>query len=269
MQSNYIKFKSVEPFELSVSHITGVIKEQPKSHIHDKCEIYINLSGNVSFMVEGQLYPIKHGSIIITRPFEYHHCIYHDFSEHEHFWILFSSTGNEPFLDVFFNRPAGKNNLINLSDDSTEALLDICRTLADRQNMPPLEYYRCFFNLISLLCMSEPEKNHSKNLPPELQSALKFINNNFSAAISIEKLAQSSFVSINTLERMFKKHLGVTPTEYIRKKRLSQSAKLLRLGFSVSHVAAECGFSDVSQFISLFKKEFSKTPHQYKKDCIF
>lgn len=268
MQNNSIKFNHIEPFDFSISHITGVTKDLPKSHIHDKCEIYINLSGNVSFMVEGQLYPIKRGSVIITRPLEYHHCIYHDFSPHEHYWILFSCTGNEQLFDLFFSRPAGEKNIINLSEKNTEDLLELCHTLAHKKDLPPLEYYRCFFDIISQLSMSEPENNQNKNLPSELQCALDTVNRSFYSPISIEKLAQDSFISINTLERIFKTHLGVTPTEYIRKKRLSHGAMLLQQGFNVSYVAGECGFSDVSQFISLFKKEFSKTPHQYKKSFL-
>ena len=29
------------------------------SHIHNKCEIYVNLTGKVSFMVENRIYNIK------------------------------------------------------------------------------------------------------------------------------------------------------------------------------------------------------------------
>ena len=43
-----------------------------ESHIHKECEIYINLSGDVSFEVENHIYPISRGSVIITRPYEYH-----------------------------------------------------------------------------------------------------------------------------------------------------------------------------------------------------
>ena len=128
---------------------------RPSSHIHDKCEIYVNLSGNVSFMVEGQLYPIKRGSVIITRPLEYHHCIYHDFSPHEHFWILFSCAGNEPLFNAFFDRPAGTKNLIELSGVEADALFDLCHTLTHNKDMTQFEYYRCFFDIISLLSANE------------------------------------------------------------------------------------------------------------------
>ena len=41
-----------------------------EAHIHKRCEVYINLSGDVSFAVENRLYSITRGSVIITRPSE-------------------------------------------------------------------------------------------------------------------------------------------------------------------------------------------------------
>lgn len=265
MHKNHICFCPVKQFELSACHIEGVVKEYPESHIHNQCEIYVNLSGNVSFMVEGKLYPVQRGSVIITRPFEYHHCIYHDFSPHEHFWILFSCAGNENLLEPFFNRPAGTGNLINLPERYSETLFEICHALAHNKNESQARYYQNFFNLLSLLDTGVGDKSQMQNLPVELQHVLRVINRDFSSPVSVDKLAQDAFISINTLERMFKKYIGLTPAEYIRKKRLSHSAKLLQQGHTVSETALLCGFNDVSRFISLFKKEFSQTPLQYKK----
>ena len=107
MRSIDIAHEGMAPFQLSVKYIDYVPEkpeDYPVSHVHSQCEVYINLSGDVSFVVENSIYPISPGSVIITRPFEYHHCIYHKNVEHKHFWILFSSDGNEPLLDLFYNR---------------------------------------------------------------------------------------------------------------------------------------------------------------------
>ena len=64
---------------------------QNDSHFHPECEIYINLSGKVAFEVENHIYPVSRGSVIITRPFEYHHCIYRSQKRHEHYWITFTA----------------------------------------------------------------------------------------------------------------------------------------------------------------------------------
>ena len=58
-------------------------------HTHSEFELYINLSGDVSFLVENNLYDLKHGDVIIARPGEYHHCVYRSDAPHKLFWILF------------------------------------------------------------------------------------------------------------------------------------------------------------------------------------
>ena len=68
-------------------------KSDVEAHVHDCCEIYINISGNVSFMVEKNIYSIKPGDVIITRPYEYHYCINHSDEKHNHICIFFSCDG--------------------------------------------------------------------------------------------------------------------------------------------------------------------------------
>lgn len=259
MKKNTISFDPLLPFTLSITHVPHILPQEISgSHIHDQCEIYVNVSGKVSFMVEGQLYPIQHGDAIITRPFEYHHCVYREIVPHEHYWILFSCE-NRSLLDLFFHRPLGTGNRI--VPDRPEQLLELCRRLTESRS--PLEQYTDFFSLLQLLQGGNTAQETA--LPQELQDTLETINREFPYPLSVESLAQKQFISINTLERQFKNHLGVTPTEYIRQKRLARAAQLLRQNASVSGAAAESGFSDVSQFIALFKKHFGLTPLQYKK----
>ena len=97
MQQSSMEFPAVRPFSLSIRHVKmqeAAEQNVRQHHLHSECEIYINLSGDVSFMVEEKIYPIRPGDAILTRPYEYHHCIYHSDAPHEHFWILFSAEGN-------------------------------------------------------------------------------------------------------------------------------------------------------------------------------
>lgn len=110
MQIKYVEIDSKSPLNTY------------NDHIHDECEIYVNLSGDVSFSVENSVYPITKGSVIITRPYEYHRCIYHSNKLHKHFWILFNPSKNEELFDIFFKRELGKNNLLVLDSENTEEL---------------------------------------------------------------------------------------------------------------------------------------------------
>ncbi|MBQ6824947.1 MAG: helix-turn-helix transcriptional regulator [Clostridia bacterium] len=262
MKTNRISFGGINPFSFSVVHLEETDPYgKNASHIHDQCEIYVNGSGDVSFMVEGQLYPVERGNAIITRPFEYHHCVYHSDAPHEHYWILFSAAGNEGLLAPFFDRPAGAGNRIVTAQP--EKLLKLCERLTESRS--PLEQYRDFFTLISLLQNGEAPADAP--LPDNLQCILEQINRSFTAPLQIEELAKEHFISVNTLERQFKTYFGVTPSEYLRQKRLAHAAILLREGLSVSSAAEQSGFAEPSRFIYHFKNRFGKTPLQYKKEA--
>lgn len=59
--------------------------------------------------------------------------------------------------------------------------------------------------------------------------------------------------------------LNLSPTEYIKKKRLANVIKLLSTGCTVAEASSQSGFSDYSNFIALFKKIYGTTPLKYKK----
>lgn len=216
-------------------------------------------------MVENTIYPISHGDIIISRPNEYHHCIQHSTKNHTHFWILFSSDGNEELFDLFFKREKGTKNLIVLSEDNKEALIKLCMNMAKNHNDDIFSAYLNFFDLINLIKGGQPKSyDNSGYIPFELQKALDIINQNFTQVLSIKDIAEETHVSINTMERTFKKYLGMTPCEYIKRKRLSHACLLLQDKNSVYDASVKSGFSDYSHFIQVFKNTFGETPLSYK-----
>lgn len=234
------------------------------SHVHEECEIYVNLGGSVSFMTENTLYPISPYSVIITRPFEYHHCIYNDKSvPHKHFWILFSSDGNEKLLDAFFARRKGEGNLIVIPEERRESFRSSCEALLDKK-LSQAETYMHFFTLISILSC-EKGGMHGDITPNDLKLAVGYITEHLSEQMSIKEISDAAHVSVNTLERHFLSSYGMSPHEYIKSKRLANAARLLKKGSSVTDCAYESGFSSSSHFVSEFKKHFGVTPLKYKK----
>lgn len=267
MLSTKNSFKAIRPFEIKSSYIE-LDSHSPEnvldSHIHNECEIYINLSGDVSFIVEDNIYPIIPGIIIITRPYEYHHCVYHSNKLHKHFWILFSATGNEYLFDKFYNRKAGENNLLILEKDKTKELISICEKFTYGTESEFEKYFN-FFSIINLICNAATPDNSVALYPDIVVKAMAYINDNLSYHISVGEISKKVNVSINTLERYFMKFLNITPTEYIKKKRLSNAARLLSEGYSVTEASENSGFPNCSGFISLFRKTYGQTPYTYKK----
>lgn len=269
MKTNTINFEEINSFDMLIKYV-DIYPDSPlneyNNHIHNKCEIYINLSGDVSFFVENHIYPVTSGNVVITRPNEYHHCIYHSDKLHKHYWILFNSQNNEELFDIFFKRELGKNNLLVLNYKQKDLIVEICEKLLDVQEKKhTLEKYCYFFELISLLNNAETVSNPMKIADSCLVKAINYINNNITENLQIKKIAESCYVSVNTLERKFVQNFDILPSAYIKKKRLAIASKLLSEGCSVSEAAEKSGFCDCSRFISAFKKNYGTTPLKYQK----
>lgn len=254
------------PFNLQANLVEGRVimdKKTFDSHIHNQCEIYVNLTGNVSFMVENRVYSIRSGDAIITRPYEAHHCIYHETTVHDHFCISFSYEGNEEILSTFFGRKPGEDNLISLSKPHKERLIKLCYALVEEQS--DLKRYAAFFGLLDLLTEERPE-SAVPYLPQDVRLCMEYINSNPSTAWTVKKLAELSHVTVNTLERHFKANIGLSPYTYIQNCRLALAVSILESGGTVTQAAVDSGFPDYSHFIALFKKRYGKTPLQFKKE---
>ena len=253
-----INFSSSSSFELWVEHIDipyFTHQDEFPLHIHNTLEIYFNLSGKVSFMVENHTYPISRGSLIITKPFEYHHCICHDNKEHEHYCIRISNCENNELLAPFLQRKKGENNHIGLSEEQTISLKKHLDILLNMENCSALDKYYHFIRILQIIQNNTTtlESDYSDNMPPNLRKVLNMIAEQYATHITVASLAANVFVSMGTLERQFKKYLNISPTEYIKRKRLSEAMHLLNKGVSVSQAAYQCGFPDASNFIKVFK----------------
>ncbi len=265
MISTNLDFGKILPFNFTINkiNIDGNNITVNEQHIHDACEICFNLTGDISFMVEDSVYSVSNGDVIITRPFEAHHCIYHSKIPHKHYWILFSYKGNEEYLDLFFNREKGVGNLISLSASAINELTYIFEELIRAENTPA-EKYTLFFKMLEILNQGKIAPKNPEGLQAEIIKTLQYINDNILQNLSVKDLASNVHMSISGFERLFKKEIGLSPVKYIQNKRLGIARGLLSDGYSVSSAAEKSGFSDVSYFISLFKKTYGTTPFKFK-----
>ena len=99
-----------------------------------------------------------------------------------------------------------------------------------------------------------------------VQRMQDYIEKNKTEEISLSDLARTSLFSPWYSYRLFRSLIGLTPTEYIRKYRLTQAAKQLRSGDTrVIDAAYDAGFSNVDTFTRAFCREFGLNPGEYRK----
>ncbi len=238
-------------------------RNENHQHAHSEYEIYVNLSGAVSFMCGDNIYPVGPGNIVISRPGEPHHCIYNRDIPHRFYWMLFSCSADEPLLSVFHDRPVGVGNLITLTEEQTVELTQICRSLLPENCGGGLQAGYYFTRLLMLL--SSGTAGRRARIPTGIQAALTYISANVSGNICVKELAEQSHMSLSTFERHFRTYVGMTPKQYIQQRKLVLAAQLLAGGCGVGEAFEACGFADYSHFISLFGKRFGMTPLNYRR----
>lgn len=269
VQTNHFSLPELAPTEFSISYSDGsqsAMLNHNETHIHKECEIYLNLSGDVSFEVENRIYPVSRGAVIITRPYEYHHCILRSHACHAFYWITFSAEQTASFLKIFFDREKGKDNLIQLDEDGTQKLCAVLEGLLKKEGNA-LKRRIDFLMIFHILSAGKRTAytDTIEGLSEDVAKALLFMDEHLTENLDVGAIAAACNISVNTLERHFREILACSPVVTLRNKRLIASLDLLRNGAAVSEAALKSGFSDYSNYIQLFRKRFGITPLQYKK----
>ena len=109
-------------------------------------------------------------------------------------------------------------------------------------------------------------KGATTGIPGNLLRAVNHLEENISGPLRLEKLAVEAGMSKHHFCRVFKKHMGMSPMHFLTTLRIERSKELFKSSpHSVSAVAGEVGFNDLSSFIKHFKKVTGSTPTGYKK----
>ncbi|WP_291862406.1 hybrid sensor histidine kinase/response regulator transcription factor [Marinilabilia sp.] len=114
----------------------------------------------------------------------------------------------------------------------------------------------------------KPNKNKINDIQDELLIHAKdIIEKNISNPdFSVRQLAEKMSISNSMLYRKISELVNINPNTFIRKMRMMKAAELLEENqLTISEVAYQCGFKDVSYFGVTFKKDYGITPSQYQK----
>ncbi len=91
--------------------------------------------------------------------------------------------------------------------------------------------------------------------------AVASMEEHIEAPVSRAALAARAGVSTRQLERLFRLHLGCTPSHYYRRLRLYQARLLVRQsGIPIVEVAVACGFASPSDFSRAYRQMFGRPP---------
>jgi len=106
-----------------------------------------------------------------------------------------------------------------------------------------------------------------KPLPEKVVLAKKYIEENYTNISDLKVLAKEVELNPTYLLRLFKQHIGYTPTQYMWMLRAEKGVHLLtNSGLMISEVAYQCGFKTPFHFTNHIKKHYGCSPSELRKN---
>ncbi len=225
------------------------------------------VGGNWEVKMCGKTWSASPGEIFCAVPSE--PLVFSQFDKDEWEWleIQFNGPCAETFIGEFGLSP--EHPVIKPND--SELTADFFRRLYRLMAQPDRTVPHALELLFGLLEACRGRQNQTdaglKDSPKLLAArAVDYLDTMPSAGKNVSELAEHFGVDRTTLGRAFKKHIGMSPHEYLDWFRLQRARGLLdSTNLTVSDVAKRAGFSDVKYFIGWFKKHQGVTPGNYRK----
>ncbi len=244
-------------------------------HMHDTYEIFCFVCGNASYMVEGNTYELRPGSLLLIRNSESHMLVLKGEERYERFTLnfrreLFEKAGFSPsLLSAFHDRSLGEKNLYLPGELLGIDTVMWFRKMCDEAKVLPAEDVLTA-NLSSLLCAVNcafirkirPSPTKNTKLGNEI---IGYINENILSELSLQTIARHIHMSPSQINRVFKETTGSSVYHYILLKRLILAREMIANGESAANAALSCGFRDYSSFFRLYKKHFGTAPTAKRK----
>lgn len=251
-------------------------------HWHEEMEITLVQEGSCIYHVDLHSHPIKQGDFVIVSPHMLHGItpIEGQVMSSDSFVFSLNMLGHDypDSCTTKFLHPITKQKLllpaiIKTDHPAYAALHSIFEGLLSCYTKQEYAFelemkallFQFLHQLIIFTDIPEDKKQGNEEIMDKIKTVLQYIQTNYQSPISIAELADLCHFSTYYFMRFFKKHTNMTCIEYINSYRLSKSLEQLEnSSLSVTEIALENGFNNISYFNRQFKKRFGITPKEYR-----
>lgn len=117
------------------------------------------------------------------------------------------------------------------------------------------------------LCTTRIQPHLSSSGNDIFQQMVTYIEEHYTENLYLKDLSEHFYLSFTYCCDLFRKHMGTTFSKYLTELRMKKAAELLRdSSATIEDISFQCGYNDYSYFNKVFKKQYSCTPSQYRKE---
>ncbi len=286
-EEKYTARQTMLASEYEVFHYKDKYLNEIQLHHHDFYEIYLFLSGDVDYLIEGKIYKLLPGDIVIINSNELHQPVFKDNSKSYERMVLWMdkefvkslSTSKTDLASCFKPEVIRAHNVSRLPIEIVQSIKLIFMKLLNCKQQDrfggDLDYKAYITDLLLIINQSYLQKdNSSLQMQVDvknnhlIQSVMSYIEQHIEEDIPLDYLASQFYVSKFYLSREFKKHTGATIHRYIVQKKLIAAKELILQSIPLIEVYKLIGFGDYCNFLRAFKNEYGITPREFYKYMI-
>lgn len=245
-------------------------------HYHEYYELVIFVEGDVRYICEHDTYRPQYGDVILIPPGKMHmSMIDADTTRYtRHVFYLYRDAFdhiNCSALTDFLTRDVGTFFRSTADPNAQEFLFSLVNqldgALIHQEN--PLEQSLALGLILQIFYHLNTGQYHlcpsDGHLPPNVRAIQRYLDEHFTQITSVSQVAAHFYYSREYVSRLFKQYFNTSVTDYLMKRRVAFSQKLIQQGASLTEACFQSGFSSLSAFIRAFHSVAGMTPSVYRK----
>lgn len=234
-------------------------------HYHSWYEIYRLTAGTCRYFIDDTVHDLIPGDIMVIPPYLTHKNFYKSIPYTRS--VLYIT---ESYVPSFINELIEKKGLVYRLPEFYNETSEIF----DRINQEYLNWdqysdqiMNSYVQILAGLLLRNQNHYTNENVSSNthIDGILKYIQKNFSSAITLNQTAAVFSISPEYLARLFKQQTGMTFNTYLTNLRFKEAEILLKKRcMTVSEIAFACGFNDSNYFSTKFRKIYGMTPVSFR-----
>ena len=236
------------------------------SHIHDGYELLFFYEGDADYIIGGSIYHLQKNDMLLIQPSVFHNLRILSSRPYERIIFHFKESAVREDLLPFLK---SAESFYQIPMDSP--LKRIFDNLRDSEHLFSQEEFD-YLSLTSLNCILNYLKYFNEPIPKEkmatnsnLEKILLYIDENPTLPLTIASLSEKFNLSPSWIAQSFKKTLGISPSQYINRKKITYAQSLINTGTSPVEAAGACSYINYTTFYRQYKKYLGVKPTQDKK----
>jgi len=255
-----------------------------EEHTHDFIEFVYILRGKCVHTIDGKVYPVKKGDMLIIN-YDQKHSIIGGAGEYINIFLkpeylnenLADKANAFALLDLVefsdFKQTLDEiKNSVSFSDFERTTIENILLNLETEMHEKPAGYAvstRSWFNLLLVMVFRKMSLLLTERFNGVSEELLMFIKTHCHEKMEMGEIAKKCHYHPAYFSRCFRAYTGMSFTEYLKRVRIDRATQLLaNTGLQVLDVCYEVGYSDKTKFFRHFREINGVTPLAYRKQMI-